>query len=82
MKAIHVKIQQPTERQPMRFKATGLNLCKVQANEKCMSASANAAYVAQQLLDDYNSTARLPMKVVDVGELPDGSFAVLITGKR
>lgn len=82
MKAIHVKILAATEKQPTRFKASGLNLCVVQPMQYDLNSEANAAYAAEELVTRYNAvhhTAKL--KLVGTGELPDGSFAVLLAKK-
>lgn len=79
MKAIHVKPLQPTEKLPLRYKAVGLSMCAVLPVDYSLEPSGNAALVAQQLIDDYNSrhrTARL--RIAGVGELPDNTYAVLL----
>lgn len=82
MRAIHVKVLAPTEKQPMRYKALGLDLCYVSPTDHALSPEANAAYAAQHLLDEYNSThPSKPLKLLGTGQLPDSTYAVLLTSK-
>ena len=81
MKAIHVKTMSATETKGMRFKAVGLDMCVVTSNDYSLNSEANAAYAAQELVDQYNSRASRPVKIVGTGTLPDNSYAVLLAIK-
>jgi hypothetical protein len=79
MHAIHVKILAPTEKLPTRFKASGMQLCVVEPMQFDLSLEANAAYVAQQLVDNYNmSNPGKPLRIAGTGQLPDNTYAVLL----
>lgn len=79
MQAIHVKPLAATETKGLRFKASGLNLCVVTSNDYRLTGEANAAYVAQQLVDNYNtSNQNRPLRIAGVGQLPDNTYAVLV----
>lgn len=81
MKAIHVKKLAPTARQGCRFKALGLDLCVHTGQDHALTDEANAAYAAQELVDNYNSRAKRPLHIVGTGTLPDSTFAVLLAIK-
>lgn len=82
MQALHVKVLAPTEKQPMRYKATGLDMCKVIPKVYSLNAEGNAAYAAQELVDDYNMQhPSKPLKILGVGCLPDNTYAVLLATK-
>lgn len=82
MKAIHVKPMSATETKPLRFKASGLDMCVVTPNDFALNGEANAAYAAQELVDRYNMQhPHKAVKLVGTGQLPDNTYAVLITRK-
>lgn len=81
MKAIHVKVLSATGTKGMRYKASGLDMCVVTSNDYNLNGEANAAYAAQELVDQYNAHARHPVKIVGTGTLPDNSYAVLLAIK-
>lgn len=81
MKAIHVKTLSATGTKGLRYKASGLDLCVVTPNDYNLNGEANAAYAAQELVDQYNARARRPVKIVGTGTLPDNSYAVLLSIK-
>lgn len=82
MNAIHVKALAPTQFKGMRFKAVGLGMCAITANDYNLNGEANAAAAAQELLDNYNmQNQSLQLKILGVGTLPDNTWAVLLTCK-
>lgn len=82
MNAIHVKALAPTQSKGMRFKAVGLSMCAITANDYNLNGEANAAAAAQELLDNYNMQNKsLQLKILGVGTLPDNTWAVLLTCK-
>ena len=81
MKAIHVKALAATTTKGLRYKASGLDMCVVTNNNYSLNSEANAAYAAQELVDQYNSRASRPVKIVGTGTLPDNSYAVLLAIK-
>lgn len=81
MKAIHVKTLSATGTKGLRYKASGLDLCVITPNDYNLNGEANAAYAAQELVDQYNARARRPVKIVGTGTLPDNTFAVLLAIK-
>lgn len=81
MKAIHVKKIAPTERKGTRFKAMGLDLCVFTGQDHALNDEANAAYAAQELVDQYNAHAQRKVRIVGTGTLPDSTYAVLLAIK-
>lgn len=81
MKAIHVKVLSATETKGLRYKAVGLDLCVVTSNDYSLNSEANAAYAAQELVDQYNSRAQYKVRIAGIGTLPDNSYAVLLDNK-
>lgn len=82
MQAIHIKALAPTQSKGTRFKAVGLGMCAVTANDYSLDGEANAAAAAQELLDNYNMQNRsLQFKIRGIGTLPDNTWAVLIQVK-
>ena len=82
MQAIHIKALAPTQSNGTRFKAVGLGMCAVTANDYSLNGEANAAAAAQELLDNYNMQNRsLQFKIRGIGTLPDNTWAVLIQVK-
>lgn len=82
MQAIHVKVMAPTMSRGTRFKAIGLNMCKVEDMDYALDAKANAMFAAQQLIDDYNMQQKdKQVKPLGIGTLPDNTYAVLLTYK-
>nr|CAK6603983.1 unknown function [Klebsiella phage vB_Kpn_K9PH25C2] len=81
MKAIHVKTLSANGTKGLRYKASGLDLCVITPNDYDLNGEANAAYAAQELVDQYNTHARSPVKIVGTGTLPDNSYAVLLAIK-
>lgn len=82
MNAIHIKALAPTQTKGMRFKAVGLDMCAITANDYNLNGEANAAAAAQELLDNYNMQNKsLQFKILGVGTLPDNTWAVLLTSK-
>ena len=81
MKAIHVKVLSATDTKGLRYKASGLDLCVVTSNDYDLTGEANAAYAAQELVDQYNSRARYKIRIAGIGTLPDNTYAVLLTCK-
>lgn len=81
MKAIHVKALPATETKGLRYKASGLDMCVVTSNDYSLNGEANAAYAAQELVDQYNSRAKWKVRILGIGTLPDNTWAVLIQSK-
>lgn len=82
MQAIHVKVLAPTVSKGLRFKAVGLGMCAVTSNDYSLNGEANAAYAAQELLDNYNmQNQSKQFKIRGIGTLPDNTWAVLIQSK-
>lgn len=81
MKAIHVKTLSATGTKGMRYKASGLDMCVVTPNDYNLNGEANAAYAAQELVDQYNARAQHKVRIVGTGTLPDNTFAVLLAIK-
>lgn len=82
MQAIHVKVMPATSTKGMRYKALGLGMCAITSNDYNLNGEANAAYAAQELLDNYNTQHKLQYKIQGVGTLPDGTYAVLLEAIR
>lgn len=82
MQAIHVKVLAATATKGTRFKASGLGMCAITSNDYNLNGEANAAYAAQELLDNYNTQHKLQYKIQGIGTLPDGTHAVLIESIR
>ena len=83
MQAIHITTMAPTEKKGLRFKATGLGMCAITANDYNLNNEANAAAAVQALLDNYNSIHQVKYKTLGIGTLPNGTFcAVLDTIRR
>ena len=81
MQAIHVKVLAATATKGTRFKASGLGMCVVTSNDYSLNSEANAAYAAQELVDQYNSRAQWKVRILGVGTLPDNTYAVLLDNK-
>lgn len=81
MQAIHVKALAPTVSKCLRFKAVGLGMCAVTSNDYSLNSEANAAYAAQELVDQYNARAQYKVRILGIGTLPDNTWAVLIQSK-
>lgn len=81
MQAIHVKALAPTVSKGLRFKAVGLGMCAVTANDYNLNGEANAAYAAQELVDRYNARAQYKVRILGIGTLPDNTYAVLLDNK-
>ena len=77
MIAILIKPLQPTEKQPLRYKATGFGMCVTVVNDYSLTHEANAAAAAIALVDKVNAEPHNAGKKVytigDVGLLPDGN---------
>lgn len=78
MQAIQITTLAPTEKKGLRFKATGLGMCAVTANDYNLNNEANAAQAAQALLDDYNVQHAIQYKLQGVGTLPNGTWCALL----
>lgn len=78
MQAIQVTTLAPTEKKGLRFKATGLGMCAITANDYNLNNEANAAAAAQALLDNYNTQHAIKYKLLGVGTLPNGTWAALL----
>ncbi len=79
MHAIHVKPMSATETKGLRYKASGFGMCVVTSNDYNLNGEANAAYAAQQLIDNYNSKHRTAyFRIAGIGKLPDNTYAVLV----
>lgn len=81
MKAIHVKVLSATDTKNTRYKASGLDMCVVTPNDYNLNGEANAAYAAQELVDQYNSRAQYKVRIAGIGTLPDNTYAVLLDNK-
>ena len=81
MQAIHVKVLPATATKGTRFKASGLGMCVVTSNNYSLNSEANAAYAAQELVDQYNSRAQWKVRILGIGTLPDNTYAVLLGNK-
>ena len=81
MQAIHVKTLAPTVSKGLRFKAVGLGMCAVTSNDYSLNSEANAAYAAQELVDQYNARAQYKVRILGIGTLPDNTYAVLLDNK-
>lgn len=81
MKAIHVKVLPATGTKGLRYKASGLDLCVITPNDYNLNGEANAAYAAQELVDQYNSRAQYKVRIAGIGTLPDNTYAVLLAIK-
>lgn len=81
MKAIHVKVLPATDTKGKRYKASGLDMCVVTPNDYDLNGEANAAYAAQELVDQYNARAQRKLRIAGTGTLPDNTYAVLLAIK-
>ena len=81
MQAIHVKVLPATATKGLRYKAVGLGMCVVTPNNYSLNSEANAAYAAQELVDQYNSRAQWKVRILGIGTLPDNTYAVLLDTK-
>lgn len=81
MKAIHVKVLSATGTKSLRYKASGLDMCVVTPNDYNLNGEANAAYAAQELVDQYNARAQWKVRIMGIGTLPDNTYAVLLDNK-
>ena len=82
MQAIHVKVLPATATKGTRFKASGLDMCVVTSNNYSLNSEANAAYAAQELVDQYNTQHKLQYRIQGVSTLPDGTYAVPLEAIR
>lgn len=81
MRAIHVKVLSATETKGLRYKASGLDMCVVTSNDHSLNREANAAYAAQELVDQYNARSQYKVRILGIGTLPDNTYAVLLDNK-
>lgn len=81
MQAIHVKALPATQSKGLRFRASGLDMCVVTSNNYSLNSEANAAYAAQELVDQYNARAQWKVRILGIGTLPDNTYAVLLDNK-
>ena len=84
MQAILVTPMAATVAKGKRYKATGFESCVVTAHDYELEGEANAAYAAQQLLDNYNSRPGTHTRyaIADTGTLPNGAWCVLLRTLR